>query len=226
MDVVKGIWQNAWTRIAADGAANVLFKAAQQDPAFDCLDAIIGDLDSITDEVRQYYQQNAYGTQVVYEPNQYSTDFSKAVCYVYDLPADSTEPVDMIVIGGLGGRADQAMSQLHHLCLYQGDPTYSEGRMFLFSGDSLTFVLNQGHHKIQVREEDGDDVFDKYVGIIPINGAAIITTKGLEWDVTDWETEFGQRLSTSNHVLPETKVVEVQTDKTVLFTIATKAIVR
>lgn len=31
---------------------------------------------------------------------------------------------------------------------------------------------------------------------------------------------MGGKLSTSNHVLPETKIVEVQTTKDVLFTIA------
>jgi thiamine pyrophosphokinase len=65
-----------------------------------------------------------------------------------------------------------------------------------------------------------EDVFGKYVGILPIGVTSKITTKGLEWDVTDWETRFGGQVSTSNHVLPETKVVEVETTREVLFTIA------
>jgi thiamine pyrophosphokinase len=70
---------------------------------------------------------------------------------------------------------------------------------------------------------DGEaDVFGKYVGIIPIREPSKITTKGLEWDVQDWETEFGGQISTSNHVVPETQVVEVRTTKDVLFTIALK----
>lgn len=87
-------------------------------------------------------------------------------------------------------------------------------------------------HRIHVREEeegggggdagdgDKDVLFDKYVGIIPVKEPSVITTRGLEWDVTDWATEFGGRMSTSNHVLPGTKVVEVATAKDVLFTIA------
>jgi thiamine pyrophosphokinase len=62
------------------------------------------------------------------------------------------------------------------------------------------------------------------VGIIPLQEPSRITTKGLEWDVTDWETRMGGRISTSNHVLPETKIVEVQTTKDVLFTIALSCI--
>lgn len=65
-------------------------------------------------------------------------------------------------------------------------------------------------------------MFGKHVGIIPLKEPSLITTKGLEWDVTDWETQMGGNLSTSNHVLPETRWVEVQTSKDVLFTIALK----
>jgi thiamine pyrophosphokinase len=53
-----------------------------------------------------------------------------------------------------------------------------------------------------------------------VGGPSRITTRGLEWDVTDWETRFGGRMSTSNHVLPETEVVEVETTEDVLWTIA------
>lgn len=94
--------------------------------------------------------------------------------------------------------------------------------MYLFSGESLTFLLKAGCHRIRVRRGPAgeDDVFGKYVGILPIKEPSRITTKGLEWDITDWETEFGGQLSTSNHVLPGTQVVEVMTTKDVLFTIA------
>lgn len=135
-------------------------------------------------------------------------------------------------MGGLGGRVDQGLSQLHHLYLFQTSSTYADGRMYLVSGDSLSFVLKGGQrHLIRVREPGirdarrrrlSGDPFAKYVGIVPVGGPAVISTKGLEWDVRDWPTAFGARMSTSNHVLPDTEVVEVQTDEDVLFTIALK----
>jgi thiamine pyrophosphokinase len=60
------------------------------------------------------------------------------------------------------------------------------------------------------------------VGIIPLREAANITTKGFEWDVENWHTEIGGKLSTSNHILPESQVVTVTTDKDVIFTVALK----
>lgn len=130
-------------------------------------------------------------------------------------------------MGSLGGRVDQGLSQLHHLYLFQTDPEYLEGRLFLVSGESLTFLLKTGKHLIHVRERDDSgemkqDVFAKYAGIVPIKEPSVITLKGFEWDVTDWETEFGGMMSTSNHVLPETEVLEVETTRDVLFTIALK----
>lgn len=72
----------------------------------------------------------------------------------------------------------------------------------------------------QVSETEKKDVFAKWVGILPVKEPSRIWTKGLEWDVEDWPTEFGGQMSTSNHVLPETEVVEVRTTRDVLFTIA------
>ncbi|KAK7730369.1 thiamine pyrophosphokinase [Cytospora paraplurivora] len=190
----------------------------------DNLDAIIGDLDSLDPEAREYFTSRPRPAKVIHDPDQYSTDFGKAVNWIR---SSSDGPVDIVAMGGLGGRVDQGLSQLHHLYLFQKEPDYREGRMFLVSGESLTFLLKAGKHRINVREryDSGklkEDVFNKYVGIIPIKEPSVITLRGFEWDVTDWETEFGGLMSTSNHVLPETEVLEVGTTKDVLFTIALK----
>jgi len=184
----------------------------------DNLQTIIGDLDSLEDDVRHYFESSPCQAQVIHDPDQYSTDFGKAVKY---LRAGHPGPVDIVVLGGLGGRVDQGLSQLHHLYLFQREPGYRQGRVYLVSEESITFLLKSGHHRIRVRD-GGEEVFREYVGIIPMREPSRITTKGLEWDVEDWETDFAGQLSTSNHVLPETDVVEVHTTKDVLFTIALK----
>ncbi|KAJ4285936.1 thiamine pyrophosphokinase [Collariella sp. IMI 366227] len=201
----------------------------------DDLDLIIGDLDSLSDEARAHYESPSSvrdtPTQIIRDPDQESTDFGKAVAYIrQNFPSLSVNgrpcQQDIVAIGGLGGRVDQGVSQLHHLYLFQSDPEYAKGRMYLFSGESLTCLLKTGKHHIRVRNPPGpdgrrdEDVFGKHVGILPLAGPCRITTHGLEYDVTDWETVVGGLLSTSNHVLPETEVVEVETTGDVLFTIA------
>lgn len=188
-------------------------------------------MDSFTDESRAYYQGLPRPPAIIQDPDQESTDFGKAVKLIRDRErapdvAEAVshiqfpeEPCDIVAVGGLGGRIDQGLSQLHHLCLFQADQDYRDGRMYLVSSENLTFLLKPGRHIIHVREDMVEEMFGKHVGIIPIKGSSVITTKGLQWDVGNWETEFGGRVSTSNHVEAETRVVEVVTDKDVVFTI-------
>lgn len=167
--------------------------------------------------VKDFYTSQPNPAQVIHDTDQESTDFGKAINW---LRQNQDSEIDIVIMGGIGGRVDQGLSQLHHLYIFQDGPAYSSGRLFLLSGSSLTFLLKPGKHIIQVTNEDDKQVFAKHVGIIPLQGPSRITTRGLEWDVTDWETKIGGRVSTSNHILPETKAVEVETTETVLFTIA------
>lgn len=191
--------------------------------AQDSLDVIIGDLDSLRDDTRAYFASR--GGAVVHDPDQYSTDFGKAVKHVWK----QYPQMNIIAIGGLGGRVDQGVSQLHHLYLFQDDGSSGKAavdrRMYLLSSESITFLLPTGRHHIHVREEPGPataDVFAKHVGILPMQGPSVISTKGLEWDVKDWETQFGGLVSTSNHILPDTRIVAVDTNRPVIFTVALK----
>lgn len=124
---------------------------------------------------------------------------------------------DIICIGGLGGRIDQGFSTVHHLYMFQQDPKYSSGRMFLLSNECITFVLKSGRHEIKVRDKSHICGLGKHIGIIPLKEPSVITTKGLKWDVTDWPTAFGGQISTSNHV--DAEHVTIETTKDVLFTI-------
>ncbi|KAI1340219.1 thiamine pyrophosphokinase [Xylariaceae sp. FL0016] len=233
--LLRDLWSVAKQRFAADGGANRVWDIIQNSTAegksvaehYDNLDVIIGDLDSLSDAARHHFESHSPPTRVVHDPDQYSTDFTKAVRLV----RRESPGLDIICMGGLGGRVDQGLSQLHHLYMFQTSPTYAEGKMYLLSGESLTFLLKSGKHRIHVREPAAHQTekyrftgepFDKYVGIIPVKNSSVITTRGLEWDVQDWPTELGGQLSTSNHILPETKVVDVETTSEVLFTVALK----
>ncbi|OAA45612.1 Thiamin pyrophosphokinase, eukaryotic [Metarhizium rileyi] len=219
--VLRRLWKNSSLRIAADGGANRLLQLSSFQGKFSNLQVIIGDLDSLCSSVKDFYSSQPTPAQIIHDTDQESSDFGKAINWVRQ-----TQPgaLDIVALGGIGGRIDQGLSQLHHLYLYQTDPTYANGRLFLLSGSSLTFLLKSGTHKIHVREDGEDEVFGKHVGIIPLQEPSRITTKGLEWDVTDWESKIGGKLSTSNHILPRTKYVEVHTTKDVVFTIALRAV--
>lgn len=94
-----------------------------------------------------------------------------------------------------------------------GEKELLVGESYLLSEQSLSFVLAKGLNKIELTKE----TFAENVGIIPITGPAVISTKGLEWDVHDWQTEFGGQMSTSNHLRSE--MIEINTTTRVLFTV-------
>ena len=89
------------------------------------------------------------------------------------------------------------------------------GDLYLITEESVVILLEKGKNRIHTPV--GKILFTENVGIIPIGRPSIITTRGLEWDVQDWHTEFGGQMSTSNHIKAD--VVEVETSERVLFTL-------
>ena len=187
--------------LCADGGANRLFEydeTAKNGFKHRLPNAIIGDIDSLSKPVGDHYQ--AHGVRVINDPDQYSTDFTKCLKWIraWSREQDNSEDagMDVVVLGGLGGRVDQGFSQIHHLYMAVNDVELLKGRIYLLSEQSLTFVLANGENHIHL--EPG--FFAENIGIIPVLGRTLITTRGLEWDVEDWPTEFGGQVSTSNHI--------------------------
>ena len=186
-------------------------------------------MDSLRPDVRKYYEDT--GTTVVEDPDQYSTDITKCLKQIkkveeslapssdeQDDYQDSTMPpmgsCDIAMIGGLGGRADQAFSQLHHL--YTANETGLEGcHIYLITSESIIFLLEKGINRIYT--PTGPGLLAENVGIIPLGRPSTITTRGLEWDVKKWQTEFGTQISTSNHI--RRGKITIDTSEKVLFTV-------
>jgi thiamine pyrophosphokinase len=129
--------------------------------------------------------------------------------------ADGKRALDVVMVGGLGGRVDQGLSLIHHLYLAARDKTLLRGDLFLVGSESVSFLLKKGVNRIHVPRNEA--IFGKNIGIVPMGKPAVISTKGLEWDVQEWRTEFGGRMSTSNHIVSD--LVEIDTSDTVLFTV-------
>ncbi|RMZ79913.1 hypothetical protein DV738_g3069, partial [Chaetothyriales sp. CBS 135597] len=208
-NALDAVIQRATFLVCADGGADRLRKYGDSLKNGDSLrlpDAIVGDFDSLTAETADYYR--ARGVDLLKQSEQYSTDFTKALRWIREAARRSLDDgdLDVIVLGGLGGRVDQALSQIHHLYMAGREAQLLRGRIYLLSEQSLSFVLNPGLNVIHI--EPG--YFEENVGIIPVCGPASITLKGFEWDVQDWPTEFGGQISTSNHIRSDTLEVSFQ----------------
>lgn len=115
----------------------------------------------------------------------------------------------------MGGRADQAFSLCQALYTSLFSKTEFQADIYLLTPESIIFLLHKGLNKIITPVTPS--LLGENVGIIPLGKSSVITTHGLEWDVTDWPTEFGVQVSTSNHI--KGNAVEVKTTERVLFTV-------
>ncbi|KAG0305313.1 hypothetical protein BGZ97_001150, partial [Linnemannia gamsii] len=200
----NNIWENATYRFCADGGANRLYDLLKTDKerAKFLPDSIRGDLDSLRDSVKEYYQ--SMGVPVDHVEEQNSTDFMKCVELVRARdpspsspssttklgaePAISSDALDprsqeecvasnlgIIALGGTGGRFDQSMSSIHHLYILN-----QERQAALVSSESIVVVLGAGVHEITCNL----DIEGPTCGIIPVGSTeAILTTTGLKWDI-------------------------------------------
>lgn len=102
--------------------------------------------------------------------------------------------------------------EIHALYVSQQGP--GQGRkMFLVSDENVTFLLAAGANVLRVPRT----ALGPCCGIIPVGGAATVSTRGLEWDLDGVETRFGGLVSTSNHTVAD--VVSVHSTAPILFTI-------
>ena len=197
--------------------------------------AICGDLDSVSAQVRAYYE--SMGVHIHFDSDQDSTDLDKCLHYINNLIniAGATEPLSdgqlhspapnllthgssVAIFGSLGGRADQALALLHRLYKIDLEESTSKlGDLYLILPDSIIFVLEKGRHVILTPV--GPGCFDQHgVGIVPLDGRPVfVTSRGLKYEMSDWKAEFGVRISTSNSIVGNS--VELETTGRVMFTI-------
>ena len=212
------VYNQASYRLCADGGANrlhdLLINSSPNVPWESVLqsaapNAIHGDLDSLENEVGRRFEK--IGVEISKDPDQYSTDFGKAIKKVVK---EVPQVKDVLIWGSLGGRVDQGIGLLHELYREQ-KYRHPEIRFWLFSEASITVSLKPGTTIIHTPLKT--DLIQRNIGILPLYGPAIITTRGLEWDVVDWSTEMGGRVSTSNHIVEDH--ISIKTDRDILFTL-------
>ncbi|KAF9161011.1 cAMP-dependent protein kinase subunit [Actinomortierella ambigua] len=204
----ENAWNNATYRYCADGGANRLYDLLQTDEERERFlpDCIRGDLDSLRSGVQDYYMSKHVRVERV--DDQVSTDFMKCVELARTHDPKDGEAIGVVALGGTGGRFDQCMSSIHYLYAL-----YKERPVTLISDESIIIALGPGVHNITCDLK----IEGPTCGIIPVGASeSILSTKGLKWDVEQWHTSFGTKISTSNalqgsHVVIDTTAPMVWT---------------
>ncbi|GAA5873236.1 hypothetical protein JCM3774_000090 [Rhodotorula dairenensis] len=247
------LWETATLRFCADGGANRLYDrfvsgtensdAARHGDADDWLpDLILGDLDSLRQDVRAYYESK--GVTVDRDPDEFSTDLGKNVARLNAIesgklppppppprmrpPAALADPdrerrrapvggqqYHVVLIGGLSGRLDQTIHTLHAMTLLAEKER--RDRVWAIGRESAAILLAKGTHELHLDL----GLFGKTCGILPVGvSEAHVTTTGLEWDLGPtaymYPTSLSSAVSTSNHLIQEK--VRIETDAPVVWT--------
>jgi len=207
------LWKSTNFHVCADGGANRLRHAITESGDVDHYipNVITGDLDSLTDETRKYYEEK--GVQIVQIIDQDRNDLDKALSSVLEHYKDSRS-IRCVVYGAFGGRFDQEMASFQALYKWHG-----KVEMYLYDDSTMAFLLPGGcENHIQLallptKNESADTTSEEDVavsegpicGLIPL-GCAVdsVTTTGLQWNLNHETTQFGGLVSTSNRiVVPE-----------------------
>lgn len=194
------LWNQACLRVCADGGANRLYDELPQifpkdDPALvrqrHKPDVIVGDLDSIRDDVREFYSK--LGTTIIDQSHdQDTTDLHKCVLFIRDhTPELDKIQLKVLVVGALGGRFDHEAANINVLCAFANSM-----RITLLTEETSVTLLPTGYaHEIHV-----DKSFEgPHCGLVPIGAPSLSTTStGLHWNLDQTAMSFGSLISTCN----------------------------
>ncbi len=173
--------------VCADGGA-LLARAFGFHPQ-----TIIGDMDSLSAaEVKAFA---AAGAQIIqHPPEKDETDLELALHYCCGLGTQT-----VTILGGLGGRFDQALANILLLTL----PALASLRIELVDGAQTIRLLMEGEH--QIAGAAGDTI-----SLIPLQGAARgISTRGLQYALRNETLPSGPARGISNVMLAEQAAVEL-----------------
>ncbi|KAF8606466.1 thiamine pyrophosphokinase [Ceratobasidium sp. AG-I] len=188
------LWLKCGWRIFADGGSNCVYDAFDEEDRLRYLPhRIRGDLDSLRLDVRSWYE--AQNVVVEHDKSQNSTDLMKCLDWVVEIEKENQLKLDVVILGGLSGRLDHTvhtMSLLHKL-------RTTRPRIFVVSSESVGWVLDQGHHQI--------DLDLRFVGptcgLLPVGVASsVLTTTGLKWNLDNTPSSFNGLVSSSNAIVP------------------------
>ncbi|KAI0314605.1 thiamine pyrophosphokinase [Amylostereum chailletii] len=190
------VWNATSWHACADGGANRLHDllVASSDVDSFIPDLIKGDLDSLREDVRGFYETK--GVPVVEDSDQDMTDLMKCLASLEELErCHEGQRYDVVLLGGLAGRLDQTIHTLSYLHKLRK----TGRRVFAVTDDNIGWVLDSGEHTIAIDHS----LLGLTCGLLPVGvDSTVLSTKGLRWNLDECKSGFDGVMSTSNHFVP------------------------
>lgn len=205
------LWFSAQFKVCADGGYSKLreYVVSQTLHLEDFRpDVILGDLDSI--DASTLREARLAGIEVAEIRDQSENDFKKAIKYIIaKLRGAHHTPLNILVLGAIDGRFDHTAASLSLL------HEYSNERIWLVSSHSVVTLVPAGKTRILVNRS----IEGSTCGLIPFAGSATVTTGGLKWNLENQIMSMGGLISSSNELLDQDGIVEIDTDHPLVWTI-------
>ena len=164
------------TIIAADGGANSCYKLGVN-PQY-----IIGDFDSISPEVLDYYKDKS---ELIKYTRQNDTDVEKALKFAIRKKYET-----VYLLGGTGDRLDHSICNLGIVLKF-----FAKIRIIIIHGKTVLFPYNKDV-KLQ-------STHNETISLYAFNADTKITSKELKYPLRNTQLPFGEKESTSNVALAD-----------------------
>lgn len=207
---------------------------------------IVGDLDSLTGKTRLYYelkgsivipQLTQYATDfdkalTVSRLYFYSEEMKAKVQDYKNIdkhdglaqlelqvenPQPDAEDIFVYALGGIGGRFDQTIASIHQL--YKISEKYKYIDLIFITDSDTVFLVDKGINYIEYELKGLWNSKDAVpvCGLLPLGSNKVtLNTKGLKYDVTDWESDMLGNVSSSNGICGVNGVIVETTEAIVM----------
>ncbi|KIJ06442.1 hypothetical protein PAXINDRAFT_103369 [Paxillus involutus ATCC 200175] len=212
LPLLEIVWKTCSWRCCADGGGNCLHdllgnaltENGQQLRDLYIPDLIKGDLDSLRQDVRDFYSSK--GVPILHDLDQDSTDLMKCVRALEEKEIIEGNEYEIIFLGGLSGRLDQTVHTLSYLHKLRR----TRKKVYVITDENIAWVLDEGQHRIRIDH----GVLGPTCGLLPVGiESTTLSTSGLRWNLDGEESSFDGLISTSNHLVPEEQFVTIKTSR-------------
>ncbi|GAV49077.1 hypothetical protein ZYGR_0N04820 [Zygosaccharomyces rouxii] len=248
-EVFLEIWGHYKLKVCADGGANRLYELFGDDESARSRylpDYIVGDLDSLKEDVKRYYRQKK--VVIIKQLTQYSTDFSKCLdvialhwnssAFAQKVRSSTDENHSVELYDGLakwreklsdksgikintlalGGINGRFDQTIHSISqLYQLSSNESQFNLCYLSSTDLIFLIPSQGTLLTYSKKFRHECIGN-CGLLPLGRPTVLQeTRGLKWDVGNWSTSIEEgKVSSSNRFVGEEKCLLKTKDSVVI----------
>ncbi len=157
---------------------------------------VVGDFDSVSKEILEYYKKNSQIIFHKYDPQKDNTDTDIAMQLAIDLNSST-----ITVLGALGKRMDHSLANIHIL-------------KYALDAKIPCQIIDE-YNKIYLIQEKcilyKNETYGKYISLMPLTSQVKgLTLKGFKYLLKEYSLPIGVSLGVSNEIIKDVASIELK----------------